>query len=415
MKNGYWLYIEPYAHIFKNKTSILVYNTLNGLHLEYPNELEFKNIFKKILLPRNNRVISLSVEEVNDVKINSFIDDIRKIHAGDLLKKEWSKIKPAQITPILNLQNDTQYFKKKEAHWIGNEMMNYLYELSIYINNFSDNTNNKWNNAYKQILLPYSEKKQNEIELSLIRRIIKESCDSSLNVVNIIGGNIFLHSKFTDIIDFLNEQNLKIIYHIDIADLCKNIDKIEIINKANSYISLCVLGEHFDIRKIKNIHTKSFNNISYKFVIENAGDLDNIENFIKESGIKNFSLNPLFDTKNLDFFKKNVFTTRNEVLENKHSQIEIFQNEKINTNFFGKILLLANGDAYANVNEKKLGNINKNTLNEIVYKEMYFGKSWFKTRKKIKPCNDCIYNLLCPPISNYEIAIKKNNLCNITF
>ena len=41
------------------------------------------------------------------------------------------------------------------------------------------------------------------------------------------------------------------------------------------------------------------------------------------------------------------------------------------------------------------------------------GKSWWKLRTNIKPCNNCLYNLLCPPISNYEYVIGKYNLCNI--
>ena len=32
---------------------------------------------------------------------------------------------------------------------------------------------------------------------------------------------------------------------------------------------------------------------------------------------------------------------------------------------------------------------------------------------KVYPCKSCLYNFLCPPISNYENVLRKTNLCNI--
>ena len=42
---------------------------------------------------------------------------------------------------------------------------------------------------------------------------------------------------------------------------------------------------------------------------------------------------------------------------------------------------------------------------------MIKGQNWQKIRAVESPCNDCIYNLLCPPLSGYESVIGKNNLC----
>ena len=57
-------------------------------------------------------------------------------------------------------------------------------------------------------------------------------------------------------------------------------------------------------------------------VIKNEDDLLKIENFIKETEIVDYTLHPLYDMNNLNFFKENVYTTRNEMLENKQSQLE---------------------------------------------------------------------------------------------
>lgn len=55
-------------------------------------------------------------------------------------------------------------------------------------------------------------------------------------------------------------------------------------------------------------------------------------------------------------------------------------------------------------------------LPKMVYQRMIpiweEGKSWFNIRNQ-PPCNSCIYQWLCPPPSNYEIAIGRPNLCHV--
>ena len=79
---------------------------------------------------------------------------------------------------------------------------------------------------------------------------------------------------------------------------------------------------------------------------------------------------------------------------------------------FGKINIMPNGDVYANLNHPILGNIYTDSLYEIVHKEVEEGKSWLRIRNEA-PCNDCVYQWLCPPPSNYEIAIGRSNLCHV--
>ena len=60
-----------------------------------------------------------------------------------------------------------------------------------------------------------------------------------------------------------------------------------------------------------------------------------------------------------------------------------------------------------------IGNIQKSSLKELVYKELTELETWLKVRSKETPCKQCINKDLCPSISNYELVIGKNNLCNI--
>lgn len=84
----------------------------------------------------------------------------------------------------------------------------------------------------------------------------------------------------------------------------------------------------------------------------------------------------------------------------------------MNTNFFGNLYVFSDSKVYANPNAKCLGNIKEDLLLDLIHKELIENSAWRKTRNE-KPCSDCIYQYLCPPISNYELVIGKSNLCNV--
>ena len=74
---------------------------------------------------------------------------------------------------------------------------------------------------------------------------------------------------------------------------------------------------------------------------------------------------------------------------------------------------MPDGSVKANMNSTVLGNINANSLLEIIYLELHKNTVWRKIRDE-EPCNGCLYQFLCPAPSNYEMVISKPNLCNIS-
>lgn len=114
----------------------------------------------------------------------------------------------------------------------------------------------------------------------------------------------------------------------------------------------------------------------------------------------------------LFFFEKNVFLCEEDILSSTISIKDFFIRQSMNIYDFGKITIMPNGDAYANVNQPMLGNIFSHSIYEIVQKEMDEGKSWFRIRDQA-PCNRCIYQWLCPSPSTFEIILGRSNLCHI--
>lgn len=104
--------------------------------------------------------------------------------------------------------------------------------------------------------------------------------------------------------------------------------------------------------------------------------------------------------------------SREDVLSNPISIRDIFIHQTMNTNDYGKLSLMPNGDVYANLKHPKIGNIKVDNIDDIVLREMKRGQSWFRIRNQ-EPCNKCVLQWLCPSPSDYELAIGRPNLCGV--
>ena len=158
--------------------------------------------------------------------------------------------------------------------------------------------------------------------------------------------------------------------------------------------------------QLKNHHT-------FSFAIQNDDDFTRCQQIISQDHIENYALHPYYNHKNLQFFKDAVFFAKDDVLDAGPNQRDIFTRMAINPLNYGKVTVCSNGHIYANVNTPRLGKLGKDSLHDIVYKEITAGKSWRRTRKHVTPCKSCTFEFLCPPLSNYEYAIGRNNLCHI--
>jgi pseudo-rSAM protein len=112
------------------------------------------------------------------------------------------------------------------------------------------------------------------------------------------------------------------------------------------------------------------------------------------------------------FFKENIFLSKEDILSTHISIKNIFANQSINIFDFGKINIMPDGNVFSNLNHPSLGNIYTSSIYDLVRKELFEGKSWLRIRNQA-PCNECVYQWLCPPPTNYEIAIGYTNLCHV--
>ena len=111
------------------------------------------------------------------------------------------------------------------------------------------------------------------------------------------------------------------------------------------------------------------------------------------------------------FIQENIYINESDFETLTLEKRKIFINQTINVFDFGKLYIDQSGNVYANPLMKALGTIDDN-IKALIYKELENGKSWRRIRNSF-PCNNCIYQWLCPSPSDLELLIGKNNLCNV--
>ena len=376
---NYWFTIEPYVFIGLTNRSVLLYNTLDGVTLESEQE-EVIGLLRELLQKENCGVVLLANKKYKQKDIYSFISELREKFMGDIIDVALSKGKPIQLFPFFNFPGKHEIYKKHNFSPFKN-FMEYLSEVSIHVDATS--------NAAK--LTPFLQSIPGSPTYNIVGNITE----------------VVRYSELLSCLDqFSSPKNLLCSY--------KNVVALQPDFENNFSYRISV---HFpiDIQQWDNsmqILLHQTLPVEYVFYVVSDEECLQAEQFVEQFKIEKYKLNPIYNGANIRFFEENIFLTKKDILSMSLTIKDFFLRQAMNIYDFGKINIMPNGDAYANLNLSSLGNIFKDSLYDIVQKEVEEGGSWFRIRNQM-PCNDCVYQWLCPPPSNYEIVIGRPNLCHV--
>lgn len=429
-KKSYWFYLEPFVYISIKKGTLFLFNTLNAEVIE-EKSAPVIDIIKKMQTGNNLFVLEMKQDDLRRCPAFSrFISNVREKLMGDLLDQSITPRKPVQMIPHLNVQKDINRMRHRPYKDIGQDIMKYLHEITLYINAACTRDCPSCGSMSKQFLNCNKHDPPLEMAIAQIDKIVASVKGSGLSEINICGGDIFLYSDFARLTARLHGIPVWKSYCVHYLNLPDRQKPLAALQSELTRLHLLVAPpfEEDGLEKALSLVKHFALNAVFDFSVESEEDVACVRKLISRRQIDDYSFNPHFKQAaagtgssysspgrpktNLDFFKNNVFLTGEHILGTRHEMTDIFQKQTINLMNFGHLLILSNGDIHANINTKKIGNIKKDTLHEAVYREMSKGEVWLKTREKIKPCQDCHYNLLCPSISNYEYVMKRNNLCH---
>lgn len=378
-KADYWFKIEPYVYTTISNEKAFLYNTLDGEYIETGNSEIIKLLFE-VLQISNYGVILLTNDRYQQPDILKFVSELRERYMGDIIDIDFSQGKPIQIMPYYQ-GNETQKLFKKHNFFVEKKILTYLSEVSIYLDNTVDITE----------LISYLQSLPEGVKFNLWG-CIKDVPD------------------YEELLYSLNQMHSykNIIYHYDnIVNLPSNLE--------NKFSYTIVVRFPLDLMKWDKSRNFLFNQkfpYEYIFEVSSYFDCQQAYTFIEKFKIDKYQLKPIYTGDNIDFFRDEVFLSREDILSEKLSIKDIFLNQAINIYDFGKLNILPNGDIYANMHFPALGNIKTHSIYDVVLKELEEGKSWLRIRNQA-PCNNCIFQWLCPSPSDYEITIGRPNLCNV--
>jgi pseudo-rSAM protein len=386
----YWFYLNKDTFFWINDQHLLIYNSTNTKSINYDIDPLIKETFHELSNPKNLYCISLSDKQLQNENIHQFIQKVESIHAGKIVKQVDMSLRPVIIPPILKFQpnlTDIAGFNNLNENILLN-----LHDLFISLIDKNSNTHLNWIQL-KKLLSSLSSQKiyligkelilfQNAIKL--LQFLVKKKISFSIQLE--------INSEIDNIINYI--QELKLEFHFEYK---------------------IILSKKYTLDQIKKIISKFQQlscSIKWEIKISSIEDYRHYESIFKELNIDSVFFSPVYNTKNNDFFNEYILLNENDLQNYQISKKEIFKHQILNTNYFGKLYVDAFGKIYAHSKFDSIGTIDED-IRSIIYKELTSGNSWLKVRNQA-PCNNCIYQWICPSPSDLELELKQNKLCTLS-
>lgn len=408
--DNYWFYIEPYVYISIKGKRVLLFNTLDGEYIMRESD-DVADFITSLLSPSNCGVVLFKYYPNCSDELISFVNEIREKFMGDIISVNSSLKKPVQPLPNVHIKQELKKTKTFNSQLIqGTDVLQYLSEISIFLNT-SCNKNCKYCFDYrKQFLFCSKSKEENDDEINCLKNMIQFIGEYNFNgQINLFGGDfVWLLNNIEEVVSILSPIINKCKVYCYYSAL-KDVVSTNLFKKEQIILLIDYPIQDDFLNYVKEQGIKYLN-----IVIKNKEEFiffeSKFETFQESTEIKYL---PFYNGKNEDFFITNVFLNKDEILENPKDMQYIHQNMVLNMYSFGKLLIMSNGDIYSNINSTPIGNVQRDSLLKVIYNELTSPKSsWMKTRTKGK-CKGCVFQYLCPPISNYEYVFKRFNICQI--
>lgn len=403
----YWFGILPHVFYVKKGAQILLYNTQNGSYI-VSSDADVIALTEEMHLKNNLGIIALTQSQLQHSIIAKFVQESKEKNICMFQEQDPDKPKPVQLMPILNLQRDVDKLKLDKSRSVGEGIMDYLTDVTVILNDDCRHSCPGCESYDKQFFHCSKTTNGQQLAADTVIRFLEDIRYTPLRRLAFTGGDILSYRQWDKLNDYFIENEIRPYIGIHYQNIIG--DKVNMLKDypIELFVTFPVNEQLFsDSFRSLNDFT-----VNYLFSVASEDDCNMAEKLIQEYNITHYEYRAFYNGKNLDFFENQVFLTQDDITSEPIAQRTVFAHQKLNTHFFGKIILLPNGDVKANTNGSVLGNICNEYISKILEKELSGTNFWRKIRDQ-KPCVDCLFQFLCPSPSNYELAIGRNNLCHV--
>lgn len=400
--------INSFVHANVQEDSCLFYNTLNGKYVIIKNPLFSHAVAQLMESTENNYLLpatALSDEDIHSLTeawIGTLIEDNHtpfQFFPRTYIDGYTASIFPEGIESVLSDEESEIKKEKKKTEYLslmGKNILTYLTVINIHYSSLSAPQYIPYQCAHKQYLYP-----QVGISCAINLEKTKEFIIEwkYINRVNLIVGDINENDIkiINEFILYLKDMDIPVNLY---GEICHK-DILSSILSNHSYYWITGIDSNL------NINISKQDNLTLLGLICEENDFEFVEALCEENNIFACAT-----SCNEQFCVESSGYNQEEITQEIISEARIRTNSTLNTNLFGTLWIYPDDKVYSCPNDKELGYIDRNTLKEVLYKEFTVSKSWFKIRKEYISCKNCLFNCLCPPITNYELCLKKK-LCNL--
>lgn len=407
IENKYWFFLESYIYVSIKANGMLLYDTHTGMNLYIKSAVAIQ-LVNKIYEDENLGCIELKSSDLTDPETQDFVDKVVMNRMGELLNQHTHSVKPVILLPILSLNLDVEKLKDKENVdlFLARDISKYLLDVNIVLNNSCRQQCPHCQSYCRQFFCCSKGCTSESLSQDLLVNLLRQISYFPVRTMNITGGNIY-HYQYLDVFNTSNKDDKKVFnFYVNYLNYQENpyIDNQKNHLIVNTPVNTDKLHKVYSLTKEKDI--------KYHLVVENGEQYDELESALTELGIEDFEVHPYYNGRNIQFFEDNVFLSKEDIVATPISMREIFRNQKLNANSFGSLYILPNGDIKANLNEETIGHLGKDRIIDVINHEMMQNTAWRKVRSS-EPCQNCVYQYLCPPLSNYERVLHRQNLCHV--
>jgi pseudo-rSAM protein len=402
-----WIILESYVYVHKTACEAILYNTLNYESYCTGNEYELCLIEQ---LLENDYSIHLNDEVVRLDDIRNLKKWLRETFSGDCIDDRIIKCKPIVIKPQLYIKHNLLDLRNDELLW-GKNLNQSLNELMIYVNGSCKNNCKRCKSMYKQFFFCKKEETK-ELDIEYIDSLLKQLKGTSLNKIYIAGGNVLEYTYLNELLELLSKYDYHFVFCLNIHHL-SDISMLEYFHANQIQVNLWVPLDSLNDKTTQTISQMRSNYsdiISVFYIIEKVSEFSLLEN----SGIYDDTnkIIPFYNGHNASFFESKVYLTKEDVLGTQCSMDNILSKGVFNLNYFGKLIVDCDKKVYTSMNLDCLGEITSpESFWSVLINAVKPSSGWRMLRKDVEGCKNCLFNFLCPPISDYEMVMHTNQLC----
>lgn len=393
------LIINNDTFIWRNKQNGIVYNSANFKSFLFDNSGLVKSVCDQMDKLECLYTIDLDKSYENDKYFVNWIDRLLNIEAARIIQVDRQEQKMVSFKPILKIHNDISAIKANESY---HDIVECLSEITIHLSGSSISKERQ--HYYKQIL--YTVDTEDILDYNKLLPFLNYIPPKNNLIINLIG-DVFNYCMIKELLSFLAQRSS--ITNVYLTEELFNPNKIT--NIISEYIVnlhiICSAKNYVNLKS--SIPSDQVSLCKFILLIEDLLDVNAYDEIRHIEDIED--VRPIFSSDMKEFFEENIYLNELDVENIKLTKREIFANQTINTNFFGKIEILPDGSIWDNVNFDQIGYID-NDFWQIMKTIFTEDRAWFYCRKQ-SPCSYCLYQWLCPPPSNYELIIKQTNLCTL--